>query len=440
MDKKDFKLIEKIRRQFDNFTYPRNPLEKSPTEDILCLYEHNIINAFYRRTKRVIQPEGKAILDAGCGSGYTTLALAQANPGARVVGIDLSEESVNLAKQRLYYHGFESVECYAISIEDLAELGQEFDYINCDEVLYLLPNPTIGLQSMKTVLKPEGIIRANLHSSLQRAHYYRAQEMFKMMGLMEEDNSQELETDIVWQTMEALKDKVVLKQQTWGSDFAKNKELSLVNHLLQGDKGYTIPDLFSALRATGLEFISMVNWRQWNLMELFKTPDDLPVFLGMSLPEISLEERLHLYELLHPVHRLLDFWCGHPDTTPQPLPVTEWTDADWQNATVYLHPQLRTPAVKESLGNHIMQLQAFEINQHLPIAQQKVSIDSTMAACVLLPLLEHPQSLATLAKRWQTLRPVHPLTLAPTTEVEASATIRSVLMGLEAYGYLLLER
>jgi len=48
----------------------------------------------------------------------------------------------------------------------------------------------------------------------------------------------------------------------------------------------------------------MVNWRQWDLMDLFKEKDPENL-LAMSLPETTLEERLHLYELLSPV-RLLD--------------------------------------------------------------------------------------------------------------------------------------
>jgi len=46
-----------------------------------------------------------------------------------------------------------------------------------------------------------------------------------------------------------------------------------MNYLLQGDKGFTITELFAALKAADLEFISMVNWRQWDLMDLFKEKD-----------------------------------------------------------------------------------------------------------------------------------------------------------------------
>jgi 2-polyprenyl-3-methyl-5-hydroxy-6-metoxy-1,4-benzoquinol methylase len=439
MDKKDSDLANKIRQQFNTVPYPINPIEKSPSEEVICLYTHNIITPFYFKNQQVLETEGKVILDAGCGSGYTTLALAQANPGARVVGIDFSEESIDIARKRLDYHGCNSTEVHALSIEELPKLGKEFDYINCDEVLYLLPNPTLGLQAMKSVLKLDGIIRANLHSSLQRFPYYRAQKIFKLMGLMD-GNLQDLEIDIAWETMRALKEQVLLKTQTWAPEYDKNKELTRVNHLLQGDKGYTIPEMFSALKAAGLEFISMVNWRQWELMDLFKDPENLPVFLGLSLPETSIEERLHLYELFNPVHRLLDFWCGHPNQGQALLPVAEWTLSDWKEAKVHLHPQLKTAAVEEELVRCITQLHPFAISKYLPIAGKQLTVESILAACLLPPLLESGQSMQSLVKRWQILRPIHPLTLKQTTEDEAMEVLSQTLTGLEDAGYVLLER
>jgi 2-polyprenyl-3-methyl-5-hydroxy-6-metoxy-1,4-benzoquinol methylase len=437
MDNKASELLEKIRQQFDTGPYPRKPLEESPKGDATLLYIHNFMTPYYLRNQKVIETQGISILDAGCGSGYTSLILAEANPGAKIVGIDLSEQSVNLARQRLQYHGFQEAEFYALKIEELNSLEQEFDYINCDDVLYLLLDTVIGLQAMKSVLKPHGIIRANLHSSLTRSHFFRAQEVFKMMGLMDE-TPQEMGISIVQETMRALKEQVRLKAEAWGDYFELNKEKILDNHLLQGDKGSTIPELFSALRAADLEFISLVNWRQWELMDLFNNPDDLPVFLGLSLPEISLEERLHLFELLHPIHRLLDFWCGHPNQSQPSVPVAEWMLSDWQGAKVHLHPQLKTPAVKEELLRCITQINPFEISRQLPIAG-KMLVDSSVAAC-LLPLWEETQSMPSLVKRWQKLRPVHPVTLEAMAQSDAFDIVRYILIGLESSGYVLLER
>jgi len=60
----------------------------------------------------------------------------------------------------------DNTEFHVISIEELPQLGLSFDYINCDEVLYFFPDPSVGLQAMKSVLQPDGIIRTNLHYSV----------------------------------------------------------------------------------------------------------------------------------------------------------------------------------------------------------------------------------------------------------------------------------
>lgn len=438
MDNPFSESIEKIRQQFDRAPYPKIPLDKTPKNELNFLYIHNLVTPYYLRNQKVIETEGKVILDAGCGSGYKALALAEANPGAKIVGVDLSKQSTDLATKRLQYHGYENAEFHPISIEDLPSLDLEFDYINCDEVLYLIPDPIAGLQAMKSVLKPDGILRVNLHSSLQRATYYRAQSAFKLMGLMDESPG-DMQIELVQEIMVALKDTILLKNATW-KNVGKNEERILANYLLQGDKGYTIPEVFAALSKTDLEFICMVNWREWQLLDLFKNPDDLPAFLSMSLPGTTIEEQLHLFELLHPVHRLLDFWCGHPSEARSFLPVSEWDLSDWQGTKVHLHPQLRTAAFKQRLIACLSELTPFNLSQILQTKQgTTVLVDRAMAEC-LFPLLEKGvQPFASLVNRWQQLHPVHPVTLEPTTDTEAAQNLQKVLAQLEELGIILLE-
>jgi ubiquinone/menaquinone biosynthesis C-methylase UbiE len=439
MDSQAAEIKEKVRQQFDTGPYPRIPVDQTPKDDPNNLFIHSLVTAYYLRNQKVIETEGKVILDAGCGTGYKALALAEANPKAKIVGIDFSEESVKLARQRLEYHGFENAEFHTLAIEDLPSLGLQFDYINNDDVLYLLADPVAGLQAMKSVLKPEGIIRSNLHSSLQRVNYYRCQEVFKMMGLMD-DNPREFEMEVVRDVMNSLKDNIYLKANTWNPQKAQSEELYLANYLLVNDKGYTVPEMFSILRSAGLEFINMVAFNGWDLMELFKEPNNLPAFLGMSLPNISVEERLHLFELLHPVHRLLDFWCGHPDAVNPVVPVAEWTEDDWQGAKVHLHPQLRRTGVKAELINCIASYKAFEISRYLTLTTtEPIWIDSTKAAC-LLPLWEQAQPFASLVERWLKIRPIDPVTLEPMSQDKAFAEVKQLLTSLEVFLYVLLER
>ena len=439
MDTNAAELQEKIRQQFDFGPYPRIPIDRSPKKQLSLLYFHNLVTPYYLRNHQVINPDQKVILDAGCGTGYGTLTLAEANPGAKIIGIDISEQSLDLARKRLSHYGFEEAEFHQLSLYDLPSAGWEFDYINCDELLYLFPEPAVALKAMKAVLKPQGIIRSNLHSKHQRHLYFRAQEVFHLMGLFDE-NPEDMEIEIALDTMKALKNNVQLKARTWDTKYEgeDGKERVLMNYLFQGDKGYTIPDLFAGLRAANLDFISMVHWRQWDLMSLFKEPDNLPVFLAMSLPDIAVEDRLHLFELLHPVHRLLDFWCGHPEQGQSFTPISEWTLSDWQKAKIHLHPQLKIPDVKQNIVKALTELQPFEISRYLPVSGVQSLLDSAVASC-LLPLFDAPQSMPSLVERWQTLRPVDPVTFEPISEQKAFDTVKEALMGLENYGYLLVE-
>ena len=94
MNNPESELQAKIRQQFDAVTYPRVPVENSPQNEYELLFLHNLITPYYLRNQKVIETKGKVILDAGCGSGYKALVLAMANPGAQIVGIDISEKSL----------------------------------------------------------------------------------------------------------------------------------------------------------------------------------------------------------------------------------------------------------------------------------------------------------------------------------------------------------
>lgn len=435
---------DKIRQQFDYGPYPRTPLDKSPKEESEVLYIHNLVTPYYLRHRKVIDTKGKVILDAGCGSGYQALALAAANPGAKIVGIDLSKESVSLAQKRLQHHGFDDAEFHVLKVEDLPQLGIEFDYINCDEVLYLLPDPLAGLHSMKSVLKPDGIIRTNFHSAYQRAGFYRAQELFRLMGLMDH-SPQEFEEQTVIETMQSLKEEIRLKAETWRPELIqglsqnpeKMKEFLAMNFLFIGDTGFTIPEMFALLEAADLEFIQMVEWRKWEVEDLFKDPNKIPDFWSMGLAMASLPEKLRMYELMHPIHRLLDFWCTHPGESG--IPVDDWDDADWRTAIVHLHPQLRSDRIKQELIQCVRAGKQFEISREIKLPTlAPVFLEAGIAAC-LLPLWEGAQPIQVLVDRYHQIRSIDPVTLEPATDADSFAAVKDLLNRLDAFLYVLIE-
>jgi 2-polyprenyl-3-methyl-5-hydroxy-6-metoxy-1,4-benzoquinol methylase len=430
---------EKMRQQFDSGPYPRIPINGFPKDDYERFFQNSLVTPYYLHYNQVISTQDKLILDAGCGSGYKALVLAEANPGAKVIGVDLSEQSVELARQRFEFHQRPGSEFHRMSLLDIAELGLEFDYISCDETLYLLPDPVAGLAALKSVLKPKGMIRANLHSKYQRAQVYQAQELFKFMGLMDAAPG-EVESEVVLETMNSLKPTAKLKAETWERGGMKPdnlQELIGANFLLLGDKGYSILDLFAMLEQAHLELISMVNWRQWEIIDLFQDPDNLPAFWSLSLAEAEPRDRLHVYELLNPVHRLLDFWCTHPGEAG--IPVSSWSDADWRRAVVHLHPHLQNQGLKESLLAAIASAKPFEISQQVKLPTlTPILLESNLAAC-LLPLWESPQPIEAIVERYRRSNPVDLVTLEPIEAEAAFATIQDLLSRLNIFLYILLE-
>ena len=429
--------LEKIRQQFDQAPYPRTPLERSPDKDPYLLYTHNLTTAHYLRNREVISTQDKLILDAGCGTGYTSLVLAAANPGAKVVGIDISPVSIDLAQKRAAFHGYQNVEFQTLGIYELAQLGLNFDYINCDEVLYLLPDPQRALQEMRSILNPHGIIRNNLHSYYQRQDFFQAQELFKLMGL-QDSSPQQPEIEKVRGTMAGLVDRVYLKSQTWESSYNKDDESVLCNFLLVGDKGFTIPETINLLEKAELELYSMVDWRQWQVLDLFKEPENLPIYLSFAIANLSLNQQLEMYELLQPTHRLLDFWCGHSGETLEKSAVTDWEMTDWQQVTVQLHPLLLTPEAKEEAIEQIQASKPFLISWHLPLTGEPYLLETKITSC-LLPLWDGSQSFTNLLTRWQSLYNLDPVTLTPTHPEAGLEILIASLTELESLGYVLLS-
>jgi 2-polyprenyl-3-methyl-5-hydroxy-6-metoxy-1,4-benzoquinol methylase len=446
----DLDALERLRQQFDQVPYPRIPLEISPKHEYNDLFIHNLTTSYYLKHRQVVSPTGKLILDAGCGSGFKSLILAEANPGATIIGVDLSESSVQLARERLKFHGFTNVEFHAMLIEDLPQLGLEFDYINCDETLYLLPNPIAGLQALKAVLKPNGIIRGNLHNAYQRAHYFRSQALFRMMGVMGE--AQDLAQAQVAATMESLKPHVRLRRESWKSEWGtpeKGLQVLFANHLLNNDKGFTIPDLFEMLAQTDLEFVSMVEWRHWDVTDLFENLETLPELWDVGLAFASTEEKLRMYELLHPVHRLMDFWCSHADQA-NGLAADEWSNEQWRSAIAHLHPQLQTEEIWNEMVESVQQSRPFDISAHLSLpALTPILIDPAITSCLML-LWQQPQPMMALVEHYCRIKPLDlvtpdPLDLDlvspdPLDEAIAFQEIQRSLNRLDAFLYVLLEQ
>jgi 2-polyprenyl-6-hydroxyphenyl methylase/3-demethylubiquinone-9 3-methyltransferase len=101
-----------------------------------------------------VELEGKRVVDVGCGGGILSEGLARA--GAQVVGIDLAEELLDVAKSHADESGI-GVDYRRVSAEALAEAESgSFDIVTCMEMLEHVPDPASVVRACAKLVKPGG--------------------------------------------------------------------------------------------------------------------------------------------------------------------------------------------------------------------------------------------------------------------------------------------
>lgn len=99
---------------------------------------------------------GRRVLDLGCGGGL--LAEAMARAGADVLGIDLAEDLLAVARWHAEDVGL-SITYRRISAEALAEeCPGRFDLVTCMELLEHVPDPEAILSAALRLLAPGGVL------------------------------------------------------------------------------------------------------------------------------------------------------------------------------------------------------------------------------------------------------------------------------------------
>jgi 2-polyprenyl-6-hydroxyphenyl methylase/3-demethylubiquinone-9 3-methyltransferase len=93
---------------------------------------------------------GAAVLDVGCGGGI--LAEAMARRGARVTGIDLSDQALRVAELHLHESKLE-IRYQKAAVEDCAG---EFDLVTCMELLEHVPEPAGMVAACARRVRPGG--------------------------------------------------------------------------------------------------------------------------------------------------------------------------------------------------------------------------------------------------------------------------------------------
>jgi ubiquinone/menaquinone biosynthesis C-methylase UbiE len=103
-------------------------------------------------------PAGTRVLEAGCGVGAQTVALARNSPQALITSVDISETSLNEARKKGASAGLANVQFEQADIFNLPYGPEAFDHIFICFVLEHLSRPVEALSALKNHLRPGGTI------------------------------------------------------------------------------------------------------------------------------------------------------------------------------------------------------------------------------------------------------------------------------------------
>jgi len=166
--------------------------------------------------------EGNVVLDLGSGGGFDCfLAAKKVGPTGKVIGVDMTPEMIEKARQNAQKGHYDNVEFRLGEIEHLPAADNSADLIISNCVVNLVPNKAQGFREVYRVLKPGGhMIISDLVLTKELPEFMRKAAGMYMGGL-----ATAILKDQYLETMKqaGLQDIVVQKESTIPVEFVTDK-------------------------------------------------------------------------------------------------------------------------------------------------------------------------------------------------------------------------
>jgi SAM-dependent methyltransferase len=334
----DPKISEAVAKLYDTYPFPPEPILDEPPPGYN--WRWNWQAAYNFCTGQKPAKNNIRILDAGCGSGVSTEYLVHLNPKASVIGIDLSEGTLAVAKERCQRSGATRVEFHHLSLFDADQLEGEFDLINSVGVLHHTADPIRGIQTLARKLAHNGLLHIFVYGELGR---WEIRLMQEAIALLQGEQRGDYKDGVAVgrQIFANLPDTNCLRrreQERWA--FENQQDACFADMYVHPQEiNYNIHTLFELIDASGLEFLGFSNPQVWDLNRLIgKAPE-----LMARSQHLTERDRYRLIELLDPqTISHYEFFLGRKpiinqnwqddhillDAIPEPSPcIYSWRDS-----------------------------------------------------------------------------------------------------------------
>ena len=239
-------ISKKVKEQYEENPYPRwRYSTRIPTTNFLSLLNYDIRPNKFISGNKFNNPK---ILIAGCGTGKQ-LNNILARENSNVVAFDLSLSSLAYAKRKIDEVGSKKIEFIHGDILQLNKLNKKFDIIECMGVLHHMENPVKGLNILKNLLEPDGVLKLGLYSEIARKHIIELRQFTK-------DRNFKNNIIDIRNFRENIKnhENQILRKVLNSNDFYSTSNVrDLIFHVQE--HRFTIPQISQILQDNNLEFL-----------------------------------------------------------------------------------------------------------------------------------------------------------------------------------------
>jgi SAM-dependent methyltransferase len=237
-----------VARQYERWMYP------APIHDLQSWLANHWEWFDPSHSHRMLWPGGGydpalSILVAGCGTNQAAV-FAFTNPDATVVGVDVSQASLDHHEWLKDTYGLGNLELHLLAVEEVETLGRDFDLIVSTGVLHHLADPQRGANALASCLRPSGVLAVMLYARYGRIGVELLESVFQDLGLQQDDPSIAMVTEAL---ASVPRDHPVRSYLAIAPDL--NYDAGLVDTFLHGrQRSYTVDDCLDLTHTAGLAF------------------------------------------------------------------------------------------------------------------------------------------------------------------------------------------
>jgi SAM-dependent methyltransferase len=126
---------------------------------------------------------GQRVLDIGCGGGGLAVALAGAvAPGGHVVGVDVSEALLNLARQRADEMGITNLDLVLLDMQSGAVGGEPFSLVVSQFGVMFFDEPVVAFTNIARHLQPGGVLTFACWQTVDHNPWHIGAAMSRLVG------------------------------------------------------------------------------------------------------------------------------------------------------------------------------------------------------------------------------------------------------------------